>query len=160
MSNHTSLQGHVDPLLHPHSSSTSIFGILGSHFESVHFLHYLIGCHEVIVMPTLETFQICGLKWHKSTDILTLDPCIINMRGTMIPESGGYFLDPPIHVLVVLSIQHIKTFSFIAQSIISIPSHTFISDEELGESIPGFLSCTKILNVWHIFVTHTKLYHV
>src|SRR3954464_2059622 len=84
MISHTCLQGHVDPLLHPHSSCTSIFGILGSHFESCHFLHYLIGCHKVVIMPSLETLQICGLKWHKSTDILALDPHIINMRGTMI----------------------------------------------------------------------------
>ena len=111
-------------------------------------------------MPTLETFQICGLKWHKSTDILALDPCIINMSDTMVSEICGYCLKPPIHVFMVFSIQRIESFSFIAQGIISIPSHTFISNEELTEGIPSFLSCTKMLNVWHVFVTHTKMNHV
>src|SRR3954471_3124363 len=96
-------------------------------------------------MPTLETFQICGPKWHKTTDILALDPSIINMSCTVVSEGCGYCLEPPIHVLVVFSIQHIKSFSFIAQGIISIPSHTFISDEELGEGIPSFFSCAKML---------------
>ena len=111
-------------------------------------------------MPTLETFQICGFKWHKSTDILALVPSIINMSCTVVSESCGYCLEPPIHVLVVFSIQHIESLSFVAQIIISIPSHTFISDEELGEGIPSFIGGIVVLNVGKFLWPHSKLDHV
>src|SRR5215216_5797277 len=69
-------------------------------------------------------------------------------------------LESSIHVFMVFTIQHVESFSFITKGIIPIPSHAFISNKEVGESIPRFFSYVEMFNVGHVLGTHSELYHV
>ena len=91
---HLGLQSKVPTFVHPNGTSSSIFGILGSNLESRHLLHNLIGGHEMVVMPSLQALQISWLKRHERTNILSFDPSIIHMRGTMITKSIGNSFEP------------------------------------------------------------------
>jgi hypothetical protein len=68
----------------------------------------------MIVVPSLETLQVNRLKWHERTNIIQLDPIVINVESTMISKGGGNTLEPSVHLFMFFTIQHKQAPGLIA----------------------------------------------
>jgi hypothetical protein len=138
----------------------NIFRILCGNLESLHLLHNLIGGHEMVVVTSLETLQVHGLKWHVSERVLHLDPLVINMASSKVLEGGGNGLEPLVHLLMVFTILHEESLRLIGKGLISCSSHAFIANKHIEEAFPSFLGGGEMLDMRQVLGPNGNLDHV